>query len=172
MSARAALRITNASKHDAVDAAFGRFDLADRRSYGAFLTAHACALPGVERALAQVTALPAFVARASLLEQDLAALGMAMPSALPFAVPASLARAYGALYVIEGSRLGGAMLARQVPSTLPHAYLSATHDAGGWRSFGKRLDAAAEAGGETWVEEAIEAAEAVFDLYAKAARTD
>jgi heme oxygenase len=169
MSARAALRAATAAKHDAVDAAFRRFDLTDRASYGQFLTAHARALPAVEQALRSVPGLPAFEPRSRLLRDDLAALGLAMPAPPPLAPPESGAAAFGALYVIEGSRLGGAMLARQVPDGLPHAYLSATHAPGAWRDFGELLDRAAHAFGPGWIDRAIVAAEATFDLYAEAA---
>jgi heme oxygenase len=170
MSARAALRSATAAKHDAVDAAFGRFDLTDPASYRRFLTAHARALPAVESALAACDSLPAFAPRTDLLRADLVALGIAMPDPLPLAPPESDAAAFGALYVIEGSRLGGAMLAKRVPKALPHAYLSATHQPGAWRAFGDVLDRAEKAGGPGWIDRAIAAAEATFDLYAAAAR--
>lgn len=172
MSARAALRTATAAKHDVVDAAFGRFDLTEPASYGRFLTAHARALPAVESAVAACAALPAFAPRAGLLRADLDALGLPMPDPLPLAPPESEAAAFGALYVIEGSRLGGAMLAKQVPAPLPHAYLSATHQPGGWRAFGELLDRAGKAGGAAWLDQAIAAAKATFDLYAEAARMD
>lgn len=171
MSARAALRSATAAKHEAVDAAFGRFDLTDRASYGRFLTAHARALPAVEAALEACDAIPAFAPRTDALQADLAALGLPMPDPLPLAPPENEAAAFGALYVIEGSRLGGAMLARQVPAALPRAYLSAVHPPGGWRAFGDMLDRAEKAGGPGWIDRAVAAAEATFDLYAEAAKT-
>ena len=169
MSARNILRTATAARHDAVDAAFGRFDLTDRESYGRFLTAHARALPAVENALGACDGIPAFAPRTELLRADLAALGLALPDPLPLAPPESDAAAFGALYVIEGSRLGGAMLVRRVPEGLPHAYLSATHQPGCWRAFGETLDRAERAGGPGWIVRAIAAAEATFDLYAMAA---
>lgn len=170
MSARTALRTATAKKHDAVDAAFARFDLTDPADYGRFLWAHALALPAVEQALAACDTIPAFAPRAEKLAGDLAALGRAMPDPLPLAPPESEAAAFGALYVIEGSRLGGAMLAKQVPAGLPHAYLSAVHAPGAWRAFGETLDRAEKAGGPGWIERAIAAAEATFDLYSEAAK--
>ena len=169
MSARTALRTATAKKHDAVDAAFGHFDLTDPAAYGRFLTAHARALPAVEKALEACDTIPAFAPRTEALAADLAALGLAMPEPLPLAPPENEAAAFGALYVIEGSRLGGAMLAKQVPDGLPHAYLSAIHPPGAWRAFGETLDRAEKAGGPGWLERAIAAAEATFDLYAEAA---
>jgi len=169
MSARAALRSATAAKHDAVDTAFGRFDLSDRASYGQFLTTHARVLPAVERALAACPALPTFGPRAALLRADLEALGLSIPQILAVADPQSEAAAFGALYVIEGSRLGGAMLAKQVAPPLPRAYLSAIHQPGGWRAFGDRLDRAELQGGPGWLDGAVAAAAATFDLYLEAA---
>jgi heme oxygenase len=169
LSARSALRAATAANHVVVDAAFGQFELADRGSYGNFLAAHARALPAVERALEDVPDLPAFRPRADLLRQDLKQLGLSVPAPLPFPVPISQAAGFGALYVTEGSRLGGALLVRQVHSDLPLAYLAATHRSGDWRAFGKLLDHAALAGGETWLLEAIRSARMTFDLYAEAA---
>lgn len=165
VSARAALRSATRAKHDRVDAAFGRFDLTDRFSYGRFLTAHARALPAVEAAIAACEAIPAFARRTELLARDLAEIGLSMPAPLALAPPESEAAAFGALYVIEGSRLGGAILARQVSDDLPRAYLSAIHPPGAWRAFGEMLDRAGKTGGPSWLDQAIAAAEATFDLY-------
>lgn len=114
LSAVAALREATGSDHDAVDAAFGGFDLKTRAGYAAFLIAHARALPAVEEALAAIPAFPAPRPRTDLLAVDLAALGEPMPDPLPFALTDHGAAAWGTLYVIEGSRLGGIMLARSV----------------------------------------------------------
>ena len=170
MSALAALRAATRSNHDAVDASFGRFDLTDRAGYARFLAAHARALPAVEAALADMPGLPHLRPRAPLIEADLAALGFSLPALLPLPTPDDPATAFGMAYVIEGSRLGGGMLARQVPADLPHAYLSATHLPGEWRTFGHALDTAAT--DEAWTARAIAGAKRVFDLYAESARQD
>lgn len=167
MSARAALRAATAAKHAAVDAIFSRFDLTDSRSYVRFLVAHARVLPAIELRLAGFEELPPFAPRTEALRADLAALGLAMPEPLDFPPPQSRAAALGALYVIEGSRLGGVMLARLVSPDLPRAYLSAGHAAGAWRAFSERLDD--ECGGIERLRQAIAGAEAAFDLYARAA---
>jgi heme oxygenase len=167
MSALAALRAATRSSHDAVDAAFGRFDLAHRDDYARFLTAHARALPAVEAALSTASGLPPLRPRAGLLEADLTALGLPTPEPLSLDMPVDHATAFGMAYVIEGSRLGGAVLARQVPPELPRAYLSATHLSGEWRAFGQAIDNAAT--DEAWTARAIAGARRVFDLYARAA---
>lgn len=167
MSALAALRSATAADHEAVDAAFGGFDLADGAAYGRFLTAHARALPAVEAALATIGGLPPIRPRTPLLAADLAALKLAMPAPLPLAAPDDLAGAFGMAYVIEGSRLGGGMLSKRVAPWMPRAYLAATHLPGEWRAFGQALDAAA--GDEAWTAHAIASAKAVFALYRAAA---
>lgn len=168
MSALAILRRATAADHAMVDAAFGGFDLADTGGYARFLTAHARALPAVEAALAAVEDLPPLRPRTSLLQSDLAALGLPMPTPLAIDPPADAAGAFGMAYVIEGSRLGGGMLAKRVPEYRPHAYLSATHLPGEWRVFGQALDAAA-GDDAAWIAKASAAANRVFDLYRDAA---
>lgn len=167
MEAVQQLRAATAADHDSVDAAFGGFDLADRADYGRFLTAHGRALPAVEAALRGAAGLPELRPRAPLIARDLAALGLAMPTPLPFSLAPSLATQFGAAYVIEGSRLGGGVLVRQVDPALPRAYLSATHLAGEWRAFLAGLERAAE--GPHWIAAAIMAASATFALYRAAA---
>lgn len=167
LSAVAALRKATGPDHDAVDTAFGGFDLKTRDGYAAFLTAHARALPAVEAALAAIPALPAPRPRTDLLAADLAAFGESMPDPLPFALADDDAAAWGALYVIEGSRLGGIMLARSVAEGWPAAYLGAKHLPGEWRGLLAALDGAAT--GEAWIATAIDAAKATFALYRKAA---
>ncbi|WP_375196495.1 heme oxygenase [Sphingobium sp.] len=152
--------------HRQIDDLFSHFSLDDRASYVAFLKAHARALAPLE----DVTRPDA--PRLPMLAQDLAALGETLPS--PLDAPASGGEAFrwGARYTLEGSRLGGAVLARQVGSGLPRAYLSAVHGKGGWVAFQQSLDAAAHEGGDRWIGEAIRGAEAAFALFARAARCE
>lgn len=164
------LRAILAEKHAQVDAAFGGFDLADREGYGAFLAAHARVLPPIEQALRPVAELPAFEPRAGALTSDLAALGISPPSPAPAPSPASVSEAWGMFYVIEGSRLGGGMLARMVPDAFPKAYLGAVHQRGGWRALCQALDEAVAAGGEGYMDAIVVGARATFDRYAAAAR--
>jgi heme oxygenase len=168
MSALAALRSATAPEHEAVDAAFGGFDLTDTKAYGRFLGAHARALPAVEAVLAGVAGLPPLRSRTALLAADLAALDLPVPPPLPFAAPQDQASAFGMAYVIEGSRLGGGMLSKRIAPSMPRAYLAATHLPGEWRAFGQALDAAAGDDPE-WILRASHAAAAVFALYREAA---
>lgn len=115
--------------HDRVDAAFSRFDLGDRADYARFLRAQARAYLPVEDALgatAVATLVPGWLAhrRADALRADLEALGVSGPSPLPVPPLPTAAEALGAWYVLEGSRLGGALLARAVAPGLPAAFLA------------------------------------------------
>lgn len=163
-TAVAALRAATQGAHDHVDAAFGRFDLTRRAGYRALLTAHARALPAAE---ARMRALP-FAAtlepRLPLLAADLADLGLAMPPPLALGGDEGAAGAWGVLYVVEGSRLGGALLARSVPAGLPARYLNAAHPPGQWRAIRAAIDAA-----DADRAAMLAAALACFDLYARAA---
>lgn len=168
MSAALQLRTLTQPLHDRIDAAFGAFRVDEAAGYRRFLLAHALALPAVEAALAGMPGLPAWRPRGALLAADLADLGEAAPPTLPFAL-GSKAAAWGALYVSEGSRLGGAMLARAVAAGLPSRYLAAAHLPGEWRALRSAIDAAAHAGGQAWLAEAQDGAAATFALYAEAA---
>lgn len=91
--------------------------------------------------------------QSTLLLEDLAALGVAAPAAAPptrLAVPASVPAALGYLYVTEGSRLGGRVLARGLDGIL-------APEVRGGRSF---LQGGARPRGQGWTElcAALEAA--------------
>lgn len=164
------LRLATRADHDAVDAAFGAFGFDTAETYRRFLTAHARILPAAERLTDPASLVPAWRPRADLLAADLAALGSAMPEPVALAPPAGIAERWGAIYVIEGSRLGGAMLARSVPAGLPTAYLSAAHPPGGWKRFLAALDAADTSA--TWRAAATRGARAMFASYRNAAATE
>lgn len=168
MSAVAQLREATRPAHERVDASFARFDLRARDGYGRMLMAHARALPAVEAALADDQALPAWRPRMPLLIQDLADLSLPMPDPLPLLLP-DFAGRLGLLYVLEGSRLGGVYLARQVPAELPSRYLAARHEAGEWRGLLQAIDHAAEGADDAWLQRMLDGAGAGFALYQSAA---
>lgn len=122
------LRDATAARHAVVDGLGGAHDLNTPESYGRFLRAHARALAPVEQALEEggIAALledwPARSRRAAL-AGDLAALAVPQPATVPVALPPGAAALLGAAYVMEGSRFGNGMLAKQVAAPLPHAYL-------------------------------------------------
>src|ERR1700712_3441546 len=106
-----ALRHATATDHEIVDAAFGRFDLASPASYAEFLTAHARVLGPLESAVAGLW--PLWQPRFPFLTADLHDLKHEIPAGN--AVPSfSDAEKWGVLYVLEGSRLGGGILAGRV----------------------------------------------------------
>ena len=172
-AAHEALRAATHDAHEALDALFAGFDLGDEAQYRRFLRAHAMALPPVEAALdaaGMAGLLDDWPARrrAAALTADLGALGEPPPPALTAPALPSAAAAWGAAYVLEGSRLGGAMLARSVGPGLPTSYLGTPQAAGAWRRFLERLQSA------LYQPEAIAAAAAaavsVFALFGAAGR--
>lgn len=164
------LRAATAADHDLVDARFGSFVLDDAADYRCFLVAHARALPAVETALATGSELPEWRRRTDVLADDLAAMGEAMPAPLAFTLDG--AARWGALYVMEGSRLGGQLLARGVPSGLPAAYLAAQHGSGEWRALLNAIEAQAGAADAAWRDAAVAGARATFALYARAVEAE
>lgn len=169
MPASTIFRESTRAAHEQVDAAFARFDLTNRDSYAAMLVAHARALPSAEAAMAADPTLPTWHPRMELLAQDLHDLGQPLPPTLPLAIPGNAAGLAGLAYVVEGSRLGGVYLARQVGEGLPVRYLSAAHAKGEWRALLAWLDDAGEAGGPAWIDDALAGAAAGFALYRQAA---
>jgi heme oxygenase (biliverdin-IX-beta and delta-forming) len=163
MSFVATLRAATAVDHERVDAAFGAMRLDERDDYRRMLTAHA-----VEAALIRADpawGLPAWTPRTPLLVSDLAALDVGMPDPLPFDLPEQEAATWGALYVAEGSRLGGQVLARGIAAGLPHAYLSARHAPGAWRALLASLDARATLAPPAWHKDVVDGAKATFSLF-------
>ena len=162
------LRAGTAGVHERLDQLFGGFDLADADGYGRFLTGHAAALFAVERAL-DVAGMAALLddwpdrRRSGLIAADLAALGLPAPAPAPLAPLDDAGAAWGAAYVVEGSRLGGALLARQVADGLPKAYLATPLPKGAWRKFLVMLDEALY--GHVMRASALSAALAVFTTF-------
>lgn len=139
-----ALRDATAEAHERVDSAFAGFDLTDRASYARFLLAHAEAVWPIEAALDAAGAeriVPDWPERkrGALLREDLALL-RPLPDrpagdTPQIAMPGDDSELAGLLYVIEGSRLGGRFLARQLGPDLPHAYLDPDQGTGKWRNL-------------------------------------
>jgi heme oxygenase (biliverdin-IX-beta and delta-forming) len=75
---------------------------------------------------------------------------------------------WGALYVLEGSRLGGAYLEKRVAPGLPRTYLGARHEQGAWRRILGSLDHADT--GPAWREQALAGARATFGAFIEAAQ--
>ncbi|PZM13994.1 biliverdin-producing heme oxygenase [Rhizobium tubonense] len=173
MSFRNGLRAGTGDCHSVVDRLFGGFDLADPRQYGAFLLAHARAIPAVEQALEQggiASLLPDWAdrRRSDMLAADLATLGLKAPRSLDVVAFAADDELWGAAYVLEGSKLGGAILAKRVPESLPSAYIRHQGPKGAMKAFMERLD------GANIIDEdrAIAAARSIFDHFRRAAELE
>ena len=173
MSARQALRAATAAEHDRVDALFSAYDLGGARGYARFLAAQAAALLPVEAALDGAGAadlLPCWPERrrGALLAQDLSRLGLPPPAPVPPPPFADAAALLGGIYVLEGSRLGAAVLRRGLPDSLPQAFLCAPQPRGAWAKLLAKLDSALNGEGE--LISAVTSAKRTFDCFAAAAQ--
>jgi heme oxygenase len=155
-----------------VDATYSRFDLGNVSHYQQFLIAHARAVGTAEAWLYGTGSLPPWRSRLPLLAEDLAALGLTMPAARDFDAPQPVrddeAWRWGVLYVLEGSRLGAAILCGRTPPEAPTAFLGARHLAGEWRALLRAMDDQAGVMGGDWADHAITGACACFELYRRA----
>lgn len=145
MKARFALKAATAREHERVDRLFSRLDLAQEADYRLFLTAQASAHLPVEAALDAAGAQrlvedwPAR-RRSHLLLADLGDLELQAPPPVDAPEFAGDAAMLGAIYVLEGSRLGGAMLKRSLPDIAPKRFLDAPLPPGSWRKLLETLD--------------------------------
>ena len=143
-SARMALRAATGTFHDRVDRVFSKARLGDRQSYGQFLQAQAGAHIPAEAALTRA-GIGSIVAdwperqRAAALMADLAELGLEAPEGAGEPVLEGEAELLGALYVLEGARLGGTLLKRSVATELPTRFLGGG-DSAAWRRLLALLD--------------------------------
>jgi heme oxygenase len=171
-SARFLLRDATASWHERVDALFSNTDLADPRQYGGFLLAQAAAHLAVEQALdranvAEIVSDWPERRRGNLIRLDLATLGEQMPVLEVLPALTGTAAKWGALYVLEGSRLGGKILARSVGAGLPTSYLAAGRPVA-WRELTTLIDRTLTKRPD--IDNAAEAACAVFALFERSGR--
>jgi len=176
----AQLRAATSALHGQLDAALGLQDeRITRESYAAFLRGSLAALAPLEVQLRPW--LPADEPpRCDLLRSDLLALGVAADvPALPDVPPIdSPGAAWGARYVIEGSALGGVVLARAFDARLglrgeAVRYLT-LHGAGlaqRWRSFLIDLEEFGKTATAVVRSDACETAKAVFNLYSAGLRS-
>lgn len=168
----AALRAATRDDHARVDALFSALPLGEPAGYRRFLRAQARAHLPVERALSAAGAAGVVAdwrsrLRGPALLGDLSDLGEAVPPPLSAPVFASAAALLGGIYVLEGSRLGGKLIARAAPAGMPTRFVAAPTRSGSWRGLLATLDAVLSPGE---CEAAIAAARAVFDRFAEAGR--
>lgn len=166
-TARSVLRAGTTPYHDRVDHLFSSLRLDERSGYAAFLLAQAAAHITVERALTLggvVAFVPDWAARqrSDLLRDDLAQLGLEPPEPAGAIVLEGEAALLGALYVLEGSRLGGTVLKRALPPAFPARFLGGV-DSAAWRRLLGILDARLDT--EPRRAAAVMAACAVFALF-------
>lgn len=175
---RALLRAATRAAHERVDAKFSRFDLTTRPGYRSFLATHSAVLPALEATLSRSGAadlLPDWPTRlrAPSLAADLVSIGgtsrmTADGANEPVDAPAAL----GMLYVLEGSRLGGAVLAGRVANNVDAdcrgatRYLRHGERRGLWASFVAAFDASEHVRDNP--DEVIGGALTAFDLFARA----
>ncbi len=149
-SNRTLLRAATQAAHARLDTVFSRYDLACPAGYRRFLLAQAAVVPSLEAALDGALdgagarrVLPDWPERrrSAALLADLATLGVARPPALRAPAPGGPGWVLGALYVLEGSRLGAKMLRRRVMSggdvlcCAATAYLTHEPGSASWPDF-------------------------------------
>ena len=166
------LRAATSAKHAHLDAQLGLLEReVTRERYEAFLRGSLLALEPLEAALGAFYVAES--ARSSLIRADLAELGSSLSNLREgrFQIE-NLAQAYGARYVVEGSALGGAVLARTFqkalgPSAGSMRYLTMHGDrlAEHWRAFMIELEGWGKVITPEMRSEACGTARAVFDLY-------
>lgn len=165
--AHEALRSATADCHRTVDEIYSLAKLDDRLSYSKFLRAQSAAYLPIETALDRagiadvVDDWPQRI-RTPLLIRDLAELGVERPALFGSPAIAGEPEMLGALYVLEGSRLGGKILMRAVPASFPASFLSWESSAT-WRAFLTQLDQILDT--EERRGRAIDAARNVFSIF-------
>ncbi|MCW8155760.1 heme oxygenase [Stutzerimonas stutzeri] len=171
---RTQLREATAALHAQVDAAFSGFALDQPDDYRRFLRAHGRVLSATEVALERagfaelLDDWPMRVRRHSLLA-DLEELECRAPAPLQAPRISGIASCWGVAYVLEGSRLGGRVLARRIRQADPNApvrYLEHGDVARLWPTFLSQLELAAP--GCAW-DPMLAAAQSTFRLFADAA---
>ena len=172
--ARHSLRAETRLDHDAVDTVFSRFDLTSPAGYRQFLRAQGRCVGAVEQALeARTSHLVRDWSqrrRAGLLAADLRDMDDAVSDEVVAPDFDSDAAALGGVYVLEGSRLGGALLARRLYEGAPRRFLGTSQGNASWRSFVDLLERNLHREAERAA--AIRAARSVFKCFEAAGRKE
>ena len=145
------LKAATAAAHHRIDERLSVLDLTDTAHYRRFLQANAAALLPLEAALAQAGVAEIFEdwpvrTRSAAITAALDRLGGTIVPLTRPAEPLDRSGMLGTLYVLEGSRLGAAYLARIVAASVDPRVRAATHylrhgvGQGLWRSFLARLE--------------------------------
>ncbi|MGR3759804.1 biliverdin-producing heme oxygenase [Roseobacteraceae bacterium NS-SX3] len=169
------MKAATEADHGTLDRLVSRWDLSQQESYADFLRLHSALVPPLENWLAACGAaalLPDWPMRqrTDALLSDLRALSLPPLEPVPVALEPCLPSAAGVLYVLEGSRLGGKVLARRAAAAeteLPASFLLHGADQRLWQSFLNWLNGQNfSIGGK---HRAITSARAVFSLYSQLA---
>lgn len=142
------LRAATSAQHERVDAAYSAFDLGQRSGYRAFLSAHAQILLPLEAELER-SGIESMLddwsqrRRGTALLCDLADMDGTPPAPLLEHASKPAGWCWGAAYVLEGSRLGGRVLAKRVGDADPSAplrYLTHSSESPLWLRFLEKLE--------------------------------
>jgi heme oxygenase len=167
-----ALRAATREQHERIDRLMDLRRLQEPAHYGRVLQVFDAFLGPWEEAVAQAlpTAWPAWLhqrSRRSFLLRDLRALGLqpAAPARLALRLP-DAAAAWGSVYVMEGSALGGQVITRALAQSGLQPASAYFHGWGAdtgrmWQEFRIRLQA--ELAQPAWVEAACDSACQTFD---------
>lgn len=145
LKSRFTLKAATDDVHRELDDRLSRLDLGRREDYRQFLRVQARAVPPIEAALA-AGGLGDLIEgwegarRTTALKSDLAALGEPMPSPCEPPPVSSVAALLGTAYVLEGSRLGGRVLRKQVRDGMPADFLKDEDTLGAWPAVVAALD--------------------------------
>ena len=172
-AARNALRTETADAHDRVDGLFSKFDLRRRGQYARFLLSQADAFLPLEAAVDAAKwsdIIPDWSnrKRSDSLRADLADFGLSVEDK-PIEPLRSRSQMLGVVYVLEGSRLGGAVLVRSLPPRFPRRFLSSGKPAM-WRALIHLLEC--ELVDEGDLSAAVEAARFAFERFETSARNE
>jgi heme oxygenase len=168
-SVRWILREATRDQHLRVDQLYGQFNLGLRADYIGFLCAHAAVTVPAEHLVQSAGLAHSWTRRGHALAADLADLGTPPSTSLELPASVSGAVAWGALYVLEGSRLGGAVLLARVCPSLPRRYLSSRHEPGEWQTFERALEDAHVTHEPDWIASCVDGARLIFTAFERAA---
>lgn len=172
MTNREYLRHRTISSHEHLDALISARISADLKGYADLLMIHAAIVPHLEMQLRDCPILAdlpdrARRWRAERLRRDVKALGLRFPEQSILTFDGNGLAPIGLSYVLEGSRLGSALMARKytgrLGKDLPMAFLRHGERPPLWSSFVTWLD------GRRWsatqLEEIVAAAQSLFEAY-------
>jgi len=166
------LRAETAEAHEDLDRRHEGGQFVRMEDYGRFLEAQARIFPAAEDHLAASAEFRTLSdwserLRAQALMSDLKALGRPDPTPIAFRFHDRPGVAAGIAYVLEGSRLGGKLIARKLEQAglgdAPVAFLTQGADRRFWPSFTRWLES--READETYAEDAAAAARATFSLF-------